>query len=44
MLEKISGYLKGDEQRFIVVGAAHLIGTEGLIELLDEAGYEIERL
>lgn len=34
MITKIEQYLKEDEKHFIVVGAAHLVGDEGIIELL----------
>lgn len=29
---------------FVVVGAGHLIGDEGLVELMKQKGYEVERL
>ncbi|HRP02412.1 MAG TPA: TraB/GumN family protein [Candidatus Kapabacteria bacterium] len=34
MLDKIEQYLQSNETHFVVVGAAHLVGKEGLIQLL----------
>lgn len=36
--------LDNGEQVLVVVGAAHLLGREGLIELLDIEGYQIDRV
>jgi len=36
MVGKIEEYLKTDKTYFVVVGAAHLIGDEGIINLLNE--------
>lgn len=44
MFEKIRDFLAGDETCFFVVGAGHLIGEEGLLNLLEEAGYSVEQL
>ena len=33
-MKQIEGYLQGEQTTFIVVGAGHLIGKDGLIELL----------
>jgi uncharacterized protein YbaP (TraB family) len=44
MQEKIEGFLEDDEVYFIVVGAGHLVGDEGLLNLLEEAGYTVEQL
>lgn len=43
MLEKIEQYLQDDETYFVVVGAAHLVGENGLINLLDNKGYTVEQ-
>jgi len=43
MVEKLEGYLEDDEVYFVIVGAAHLIGENGLVNLLIEAGYEVEQ-
>jgi uncharacterized protein YbaP (TraB family) len=44
MLAKIEEYLADEYVYFIAVGAAHLVGDEGLISLLEEAGYSVEQL
>lgn len=44
MTSKIEGYLKTKEQYFVVVGAAHLVGKEGIIEILKKKGYLVEQL
>jgi len=44
MIAKIEEYLADEYIYFIVVGAGHLVGEKGLINLLDEAGYTIEQL
>jgi uncharacterized protein YbaP (TraB family) len=44
MQAKIEEYLADEYTYFIVVGAGHLVGEEGLLNLLDEAGYKIEQL
>lgn len=36
--------LLANERVFIAVGAAHLVGTEGLINLLRNAGYKVEKV
>jgi len=44
MASKIEGYLRTKEQYFVVVGAAHLVGKEGVIEILKKKGYLVEQL
>lgn len=44
MAEKIDRLLHGKETVFVVVGAAHLIGPDGIIELLTEKGFTVEQL
>jgi len=44
MMAEIEEYLADEYTYFIVVGAAHLVGEEGLLNLLEEAGYEVEQL
>jgi uncharacterized protein YbaP (TraB family) len=44
MAQKIEGYLKTNGTYFIVVGAAHLIGDKGIIQLLKDRGYSVEQL
>lgn len=36
--------LKGAEKCFMVVGAAHLIGSNGVVQLLKNRGYQIEQV
>lgn len=45
MANKIDGYLKSDkkEEYFIVVGAAHYLGEHGIVKLLEDKGYTVER-
>jgi uncharacterized protein YbaP (TraB family) len=43
MTDKIEGLLAKGETYFIVVGAAHLVGEDGIIERLKEKGYEVEQ-
>ncbi len=44
MLEKIKNFLKDKKIYFIVIGAGHLIGEEGIIENLIRDGYRVERI
>jgi uncharacterized protein YbaP (TraB family) len=44
MAETIEGFLTDDESYFLVVGAGHLVGENGLIAILDERGYVTEQL
>jgi uncharacterized protein YbaP (TraB family) len=44
MASKIEGYLRNNEQHFVVVGAAHLVGKDGIIEILKRQGYIVEQL
>jgi uncharacterized protein YbaP (TraB family) len=44
MLEKVEGYLnKAKERHFIAVGALHLAGPKGLVELLRAKGYIVKQ-
>lgn len=45
MAEKIDGYLKGKEAKtyFVVVGAAHMLGENGIVPLLEKKGYTVTR-
>ncbi|MGH7770074.1 MAG: TraB/GumN family protein, partial [Candidatus Binatia bacterium] len=42
-LPKIESYLTQNENYLVVVGAAHLAGKDGLIEMLKTKGYAIEQ-
>ncbi len=44
MVSKIEDFLKTRKRYFIVVGAGHLAGEEGIIELLKKKGYRIRQL
>lgn len=44
MVKQIEGYLEDDEIYFVVVGAGHLVGDNGIVELLTQKGYSIEQL
>jgi uncharacterized protein YbaP (TraB family) len=44
MVSKIEEYLKQKETFFVVVGAGHLVGSQGIIRLLREKGFLIEQL
>jgi len=44
MALKIENFLKAKETYFIIVGAGHLVGNEGIIELLKRNGYRVEQL
>ena len=43
MLEKLEGYLE-QGNTFVAVGASHLPGERGLLNLLAEKGYSVERV
>ena len=44
MVLKIEGYLGTDDTYFVVVGAGHLVGEKGIIQLLKKKGYSLEQL
>lgn len=44
MAETIEGFLAEDETYFVVVGAGHLVGEQGIVALLAERGYLTEQL
>jgi uncharacterized protein YbaP (TraB family) len=43
-LPRIDAYLKSPETEFILVGAGHLVGPDGLIEALRKKGCRVEKL
>ena len=43
-VKKIESFLKNKTNYMVVVGAAHLAGKQGILELLKEKGYSIEQL
>ena len=44
MATKIDTWIKGKESTFVIMGAAHTLGEQGVIKLLEEKGYKLERL
>jgi len=44
MANKIEGFLADKETYFVVVGAGHLVGENGLVSILDDRGYEVVQL
>jgi uncharacterized protein YbaP (TraB family) len=44
MLKKIEGYLASKDKTFVAVGALHLAGERGLIEMLKKRGYVVKQL
>ena len=44
MSDKIGQFLLNRDTVFVVVGAAHLVGKEGIIEILRGKGYTVEQL
>jgi len=45
MAGKIKGYLEGKESKtyFVIVGAAHFLGDDGIVSLLEKEGFKVER-
>ena len=41
MTKKIEGFLKTGKDYFVVVGAGHVIGSEGIVDLLQQRGYKV---
>ncbi len=44
MIEKIDQYLKGKEQVFVVVGAGHMVGPKGIVQLLRDRKFKVEQM
>lgn len=44
MAARVEQYLKGNEQTFVVVGAAHLVGEQGVVSLLRARNYKVEQM
>lgn len=44
MASKIEGFLKTGGTYFVVVGAGHLIGSKGILKLLERKGYTAQQL
>ena len=43
MAAKIEEYLKEEGKFFVVVGAGHLVGEKGIVELLKRKGFPVEQ-
>ncbi|MFD0717430.1 TraB/GumN family protein [Paenibacillus sp. GCM10027626] len=45
MVDKLKGYLQGKEPKtyFVVVGAAHFLGENGIVSLLEKEGFKVKR-
>ncbi len=43
-LPRVEGLLNGDDTAMVIVGALHLVGPGGLIEMLRDQGYRVEQL
>jgi hypothetical protein len=44
MVSRIEEFLKTKETYFVVVGAGHLVGKKGIIEMLKGKGYHVEQI
>ncbi len=44
MASKIEDYLRTKETYFVIIGAGHLVGNKGIIEILKEKGLLVEQL
>lgn len=44
MLKKIVSFIKKGKKCFVVVGAAHVVGKDGLVQLLRDSGYNVTQL
>jgi uncharacterized protein YbaP (TraB family) len=44
MASRIEDYLKTKETYFVIVGAGHLVGSRGIIEVLKDKGFLVEQL
>ena len=44
MAEVVERHLNGRERCFVVVGAAHMVGENGVVRLLEQKGYRVEQI
>jgi hypothetical protein len=44
MADVAEQYLKGKGQAFVVVGAAHLVGKDGVVRILEGRGYKVQQV
>lgn len=43
-MPQIEAMLQDSDKEFVLVGAAHLVGSEGLLEMLEAKGFEVRQL
>lgn len=43
-MPRITHYLKTPEKEFVLVGVAHLVGPQGIVELLKKQGYKVTKV
>ena len=44
MVEKIEGYIETGGKYFVVVGAGHIVGKKGIVDLLEKKEYKVVRI
>jgi uncharacterized protein YbaP (TraB family) len=44
MADATEKFLKGKEPAFVVVGAGHMLGEDGVVRLLEKRGYKVEQV
>jgi uncharacterized protein len=44
MARKMEDFLKTNETYFVIVGAGHLVGEKGIVEILKKRGYQVRQL
>jgi uncharacterized protein YbaP (TraB family) len=44
MAAKVEGYLKSPDVHFVIMGAGHLLGENGVAEILRRKGYQVEQI
>jgi uncharacterized protein len=44
MADMAEQFLKGKETALVVVGAAHMVGADGVVKLLEKRGYKVEQV
>jgi uncharacterized protein YbaP (TraB family) len=44
MASRVEDFLKARETYFVIVGAGHLIGEKGIVEILRKKGYLVEQM
>jgi uncharacterized protein YbaP (TraB family) len=44
MADATEQFLKGKERAFVVVGAAHMVGPDGVVRILEKRGYKVEQV